>query len=55
MMGTVTALIRCVATNEPEYFMLDCGMNGEWNMDSNVNCINLPTTNKEEGMKLFFV
>ena len=54
-MGTVTALIRCVATNEPEYFMLDCGMNGEWNMDASENCINLHTTNITEGMKFFLV
>ena len=36
--GALSALVRCTAPHDNETYVIECGMNGQWNTDITDNC-----------------
>ena len=36
--GVLSALVRCTAPGDNETYVIECGMNGQWNTDITDNC-----------------
>ena len=36
--GVLSALVRCTAPGDNETYVIECGVNGQWNTDITDNC-----------------
>ena len=53
----LSALVRCTAPGDNETYVIECGMNGQWNTDITDNCSspNILQTPTGEYYNLFFL